>query len=49
MVAEGLGLPHRWRAAAVTALTGFHLLREAISDLLEPRGDVRRAHRADER
>jgi protein-S-isoprenylcysteine O-methyltransferase Ste14 len=23
MVAEGLGLPNRWRAAAVTALTGF--------------------------
>ena len=23
MVAEGLGLPRRWRAAAVTALTGF--------------------------
>jgi hypothetical protein len=23
MVAEGLGLPHRLRAAAVTALTGF--------------------------
>jgi hypothetical protein len=25
------------------------LLREAITDLLEPRGDVSRAHRADER
>ena len=23
MLAEGLGLPHSWRAAAVTALTGF--------------------------
>src|SRR6185437_7559549 len=23
MVAEGLGLPHSWRAAVVTALTGF--------------------------
>jgi hypothetical protein len=25
------------------------LLREAITDLLEPRGDASRAHRADER
>jgi hypothetical protein len=37
-----------------TALSGLHIkghdgLREAISDLLEPRGDVSRADRADGR